>query len=340
MSEAGHDLKIAIIGAGPGGICMAIKLKEAGFDDFVILEKGTGLGGTWYHNRYPGCECDIPSHLYSFSFEIKPDWTKPYARQQEILAYLQACADKYDLAPHFSFESEVHRLSWSEETARWNIELATGATIGANVVVSAIGMFNELVYPDIEGLDGYTGTSFHSARWNWDHDLRGATVGVIGSAASAVQFVPEIVKEAGQVYLFQRTANWVLPKEDEPYTAEQLEHFRQNPEVAQQIRDEIFTNTDRGEAFKNPAERVKYEEAGRQAIEVVEDPAVREKLTPTHIWGCKRPLFANNYYETFNRPNIEVVTEGIERITASGVATVDVALKFLNQGRAAVVTTF
>ena len=323
MSDTNPNLKIVIVGAGPGGICMAIKLKQAGFDDFVILEKGTGLGGTWYHNRYPGCECDIPSHLYSFSFEVKPDWTKPYARQPEILAYLQECADKYELGPHFSFDSEVRKLDWSDETARWNIELATGATLEANVVVSAIGMFNELVYPDIEGLGDYTGTSFHSARWNWDHDIQGATVGVIGSAASAVQFIPEIVKEAGQVYVFQRTANWVLPKEDEPYTEEQLEHFRQNPEVAQHIRDEIFTATDRGEAFKNPEERVKYEEAGRQAISVVEDPAVREKLTPTHIWGCKRPLFANNYYETFNRPNIEVVTEGIERITASGVKTTD-----------------
>lgn len=323
MQTDDHNLRIAIIGAGPGGICMGIKLKQAGFDDFVILEKGTALGGTWYHNRYPGCECDIPSHLYSFSFEIKPDWTKPYARQPEILEYLEGCAQKYALAPHFSFGSEVRRLSWDDDASLWHIELASGQTLQANVVVSAIGMFNALVYPEIEGLDSYQGTSFHSARWNWDHELRGKTVGVIGSAASAVQFVPEIVQEAAQVHLFQRTANWVLPKEDEPYSEEQLEHFRAHPEAAEHMRNEIFAGTDRGEAFKNPVERAKYEEAGRQALTIVEDPVVRDKLTPTHIWGCKRPLFANNYYQTFNLPNLELVTEGIERVTPRGVVTTD-----------------
>jgi cation diffusion facilitator CzcD-associated flavoprotein CzcO len=323
MTAARRDHKVAILGAGPGGLCMGIKLKQAGIEDFVIIEKGTGLGGTWYHNRYPGCECDIPSHLYSFSFEIKPDWTKPYARQPEILEYLEGCANKYELGPHLAFNSTVRKLAWSDDDSRWDIELESGETVGANMVVSAIGMFNDLVYPNIEGLDTFGGTSFHSARWNWDHDIRGKTVGVIGSAASAVQFIPEIVKEAGQVHLFQRTANWVLPKEDEPYTEEQLEHFRANPEVAQHIRDEIFTGTDRGEAFKNPEERVKYEAAGRQAISVVTDPDTREKLTPTHIWGCKRPLFANNYYEAFNLPNIELITEGIQRVTERGVETVD-----------------
>ena len=323
MSPQDPNLRFVIIGAGPGGICQAIKLKQAGFENITILEQGTGLGGTWYHNRYPGCECDIPSHLYSFSFEIKPDWSKPYAPQAEILEYLQGCADKYGLNDHFRFNTRVRSLQWNEQDSLWLIRSEKGERFEANIVVSAIGMFNELVYPDIEGIDRFAGTSFHSARWNWDHDLRGKQVGVIGSAASAVQFIPEIVKTAERVHVFQRTANWVLPKEDTPFTEEQLAHFRANPEVAQHIRSEIFNGTDNGEAFKVADVRKKFEEAGREAIGVVSDPVVREKLTPTHIWGCKRPLFANNYYEAYNLPNIDLITESIDCITERGVKTAD-----------------
>jgi len=181
MSRNGkQDVRIAIIGAGPGGICMGIKLKEAGFDDFVVLEKGDGLGGTWYHNRYPGCECDIASHLYSYSFEIKTDWSKPFGPQPEILAYVQHCAEKYGVLPHCKFNATVRSVTWNDDTSMWSVEQESGETVEANIVVSAIGMFNRLVYPDIEGLDSFAGTSFHSARWNWDHDLEGKTVGVIG----------------------------------------------------------------------------------------------------------------------------------------------------------------
>jgi len=322
-SDVNRDIQIAIIGAGPGGLCQAIKLTEQGFENIVIYEKGSDLGGTWNHNRYPGCECDIPSHLYSFSFELKPDWSKPYGRQHEILDYLHQCAKKYDVERFCRFDSEVRALRWDDERAHWTLEFADGRKEQAQIVVSAIGMFNELVYPEIEGLDDYQGVKFHSARWNWDHSLEGRTVGVIGSAASAVQFVPEIVKEAGNVVVFQRTANWVLPKEDEPFTREQLDYFRSHPEAVAEMRQQIFDGTDSGDAFTNTERRAEMEEAGKQAIAIVEDPVLREKLTPTHDWGCKRPLFANNYYETFNRPNIELVTDGIDRITPKGVETVD-----------------
>jgi cation diffusion facilitator CzcD-associated flavoprotein CzcO len=324
MSSNGtRDLRIAIIGAGPGGICMGIKLKQAGFDDFVILEKGDGVGGTWYHNRYPGCECDIASHLYSYSFEIKPDWSKPFGPQPEILDYVQHCATKYGVLPHCQFNAPVRRVTWTDETSMWSVEQESGETIEANIVVSAIGMFNNLVYPDIEGLDSFAGTSFHSARWNWDHKLEGRTVGVVGSAASAVQFVPEIIKQAKQVHLFQRTANWVLPKEDTPYTEEQLRDFQENPELALAIRNEIFNAIESGDAFNNPATRAQMEETVRKEIAKVEDPETRAKLVPDHMWGCKRPLFANTYYPAFNSPNLNLVTEGIERITPNGVVTVD-----------------
>jgi cation diffusion facilitator CzcD-associated flavoprotein CzcO len=231
VSEAHRrdDLRIVVIGAGPGGLCMGVKLKEAGFENFTILERSVGVGGTWRRNTYPGAACDVPSALYSFSFEIKADWSRPYAPQPDILAYMEHLAESYGLLPHCRFGVEVRRAVWDEPRATWTVELATGETIVADIVVSALGMFNDLVWPDIEGLESFAGTTFHSAEWNWDHDLAGERVAVIGSAASAVQLVPEIVKQAERVHLFQRSANWVLPKPDTPYTADELESFRADP---------------------------------------------------------------------------------------------------------------
>jgi cation diffusion facilitator CzcD-associated flavoprotein CzcO len=317
----GRERRIAIIGAGPGGVCMGIRLKCAGFERFEILDKSGGVGGTWWHNRYPGCACDVPSHLYSFSFEPKHDWSRPYAPQPEILAYLEHCAEKYGLRPHCRFNDAVLRVHWDDAAACWTLLLDSGRSVTADVVVSAVGMFNEIATPDIPGLDCFAGTSFHSARWNGDHDLAGETVGVIGSAASAVQLVPEIVKRAERVHLFQRTANWVAPKEDEPYTEKQLERFRDDPAFALAVRRKIF------ESFGGPrlfaSVRADMEAACRAALAVVEDPALRARLLPDHPWGCKRPLFSNDYYAAFNRPNLELVTDPIERITASGIATAD-----------------
>jgi cation diffusion facilitator CzcD-associated flavoprotein CzcO len=300
---------------------MGIRLKGAGFERFAILEKAGGVGGTWYYNRYPGCACDIPSHLYSFSFEMKRDWSRPYAPQPEILAYLEHCAEKYGLLPHCRFGDAVRRARWDEAAALWTLELASGRRVTADVVVSAIGMFNETVIPDLPGLDAFAGTCFHSSRWRPDHELSGATVGVIGSAASAVQIVPEIVKRAGRVYLFQRTANWVAPKQDEPYTEKQLERFRTDPAAAPALRHTIF------DSFGGPGIfdglRPDMEAACRANMAVVEDPALRARLLPDHPWGCKRPLLSNDYYPAFNRPNLELVTDPIERLRATGIVTRD-----------------
>jgi cation diffusion facilitator CzcD-associated flavoprotein CzcO len=319
--SSGRALRIAIIGAGPGGLCMGIRLKGAGIESFEIFEKASGVGGTWYHNRYPGCACDVPSHLYSFSFEPKCDWSRPYAPQPEILAYLEHCAAKYGLLAHCRFGDAVERARWDESAAEWTLELASGRTQRADVLVSAVGLFNDVAMPDIPGLDAFAGRLLHSARWSPDRKLTGETVGVIGSAASAVQLVPEIVKQARHVHLFQRTANWVAPKEDEPYADEQLERFRKDPAFAQAVREKIF------EGFGGPGvfERVRpdMEAACRAAMAVVEDPALRARLLPDHPWGCKRPLFSNDYYPAFNRPNLELVTERIERITPAGIATRD-----------------
>ena len=316
-----RELRIAIIGAGPGGLCMGIRLASAGFERFEIFEKAGGVGGTWYHNRYPGCACDIPAHLYSFSFEIKRDWSRPYAPQPEILAYLEHCAEKYGLLPHCRFGDAVRRAGWDDEAARWTLELASGRRIDADVVVSAIGMFNEIAVPDLPGLDSFAGTLFHSARWPRDHDLTGEAVGVIGSAASAVQLVPEIAKQAARVQLFQRTANWVVPKEDVPYSEKQLERFRSDPAFAVAVRRKIF------ESLGGPGifERVRsdMEAACRANMAVVQDAALRARLVPDHPWGCKRPLLSNDYYPAFNRPNLELVTDPIERVTPGGILTRD-----------------
>ena len=322
-SEDPSHMKIAIIGAGPGGLCMAIRLKQAGFEDFVLLEKGQGVGGTWYHNRYPGCACDLPSYLYSFSFEFKTDWSRPYAPQPETLAYMEMVAEKYEILPHCRFGAEVRAARWDEARARWQIDLQSGASIEARVLVSAIGMFNDLNWPDIDGLDAFSGTSFRSARWNWDHDLSGERVGVIGSAASAVQFVPEIAKQAGKVHLFQRSANWVMPKEDVPYTEAQLQRFRANPNMGLAAREETFKGVDEGMTFADPEALARMESAGLAAIEIVEDPEVRSQLRPQHPFGCKRPLLSNDYYAAFNRPNLELVTQAIERVTADAIVTGD-----------------
>ena len=317
------DLRIMIMGAGPGGLCMAIKLREAGFENLTIVERSDQVGGTWNRNRYPGCACDIPSHLYSFSFDVKRDWSRPYAPQPEILEYMEGIAQKYDLLPICRFGQAVERATWDDAGATWTVLLDDGETLESDVLVSAIGMFNSQVLPDIPGLDDFEGTMFHSSRWNWDHSLEGEAVGVIGAAASAVQLVPEVVKEVGQLHLFQRTANWVLPKEDDPYTEEQLEHFRNDPQVAAEIRQAIFDGIESGQAFYDRAIGEEMEKTALEAIAVVEDPAVREKLVPTHMWGCKRPLFSNDYYAAFNRPNLELVTDSIERITRDGIVTAD-----------------
>jgi len=300
---------------------MGIRLKGAGFERFDILEKAGGVGGTWYHNRYPGCACDIPSPLYSFSFEMKPDWSRPYAPQPEILAYLEHCAEKYQLLQHCRFGDAVRRARWDEAAAHWTLEMASGRTITSDVVVSAIGMFNEIAVPDIPGLDSFPGTVFHSARWNEDHDLAGEAVGVIGSAASAVQLVPEIAKRAGRVSLFQRTPNWVTPKLDDPYTEKQLGRFRSDPAAALALRQKIFDSFGGPGIFEGL--RMEMETACCASMAAVEDPSLRARLLPDHPWGCKRPLLSNDYYPAFNRPNLELVTDPIERITATGITTRD-----------------
>jgi len=320
MPESEH-VHVAVMGAGPGGISTAYQLLQRGITDFVVLEKASGPGGTWYHNRYPGAECDIKSHLYSFSWELKADWSRAYAGDAEIREYLEHCVKKYGIDKYARYDTEVRAARWDDASSRWTLTCADGSTLTADIVVSGLGMFNDLVYPDVEGLDEFTGTMFHTARWDWTHDLTGERVAVIGAAASAIQLVPEVAKTVGQLYLFQRSANWVTPKDDRPYTEEQLARFRSDPAAVQAFRDEIFGTTDPYITFQDEALLEMARQACLRAMEVVEDPEVRAKLLPDTPYACHRPLMSNYYYPTFNRPNVELVTDPITRITPTGIVT-------------------
>ena len=316
-----YDHRIIVIGAGPGGICTAIKLLEAGIQDFVVLEKAGGVGGTWWHNRYPGAECDVKSHLYSYSFELKRDWSRPFAGQAEILEYLEFVATKYGIKSHIRFEHEVRTARWADQDARWTVETADGQVFRAPILVSGMGMFNELEMPSFAGLDEFGGTLFHSARWNRAHDLSGKRVAVIGSAASAVQFIPEIAHQTAKLHIFQRTANWVAPKEDTPYSAEQLAHFTSDPNAIHASRAQIYKELNEFILFSDPVKQNEYTQFALDNIAVVKDPALRKKLTPTHPFGCKRPLFSNLYYPVFNLPQVELVTDKVERLSKKGVVS-------------------
>jgi cation diffusion facilitator CzcD-associated flavoprotein CzcO len=317
-------VKIAIAGAGPGGICAGIKLKEAGFDDFVILERSSRVGGTWANGRYPGLCCDTPSLLYSFTFEQKLDWTRTCARQPEIREYMQHCVDKYGLGPHIRFGAEIREARWDEAESRWELSLVDGSTVTADVFISGLGMFNELNWPDIEGLDRFAGRVVHTGDWPEEGlDVRGKRVAVIGCAASATQAVPQLAKDASSLVVYLRTANWVVPKEDDAYTDEQLEEFRANPAIGMAKRNEYLEWVEAVLTFDKPAMLKELEESAHENRSVVEDPATRERLRPKVPFGSQRILFSNDFYPTFNLPHVELVDDPIEAVTEAGVRTAD-----------------
>lgn len=315
--------RVIIIGAGSGGLCMGIQLKQAGIDDFIIVDKASNVGGTWYYNTYPGAECDVQSHLYSFSFEPKLDWSQPFAGQPEILAYLNHCADKYGIREHIRFNTAVSRSTWHDASNYWELETDQGDCYEASVVVSAIGMFNNIVWPQIDGIDSFPGDYFHSARWDHNVDLSGKRVGVVGIAASAIQFVPRIAEQVRELNLYQRTANWVVPKANTPYTEDELAQFRAEPQKVHNSREEIYNTWNTLCTFKQKDVLAEIERQGLERIAEVNDPQTREKLTPHHPFGCKRPLFSDVYYPVFNRDNVNLITTDIDRISDQGVVTSD-----------------
>jgi cation diffusion facilitator CzcD-associated flavoprotein CzcO len=318
--------RVAILGAGAGGLCMAIGLRRAGLRSFTLFEKSDDVGGTWHDNSYPGAACDVPSHLYSFSFEPKPDWSRVFAPQAEIQAYFRHCAEKYGLLPHIRFGTEVQAASFDERAGVWRLRMAGGEEIEADVVVSGLGQLNRPRVPDIPGLASFEGTSFHSARWDHAHDLAGERVAVIGNAASAIQFVPQIATRASHVDVYQRTPNWTIPRHDRAYSEREKRLFASVPGLERLYRWFIYAMLElRFLAFHEGTWLGRrMERAARAWLESqVRDPALREALTPDYPVGCKRILISDDYYAALLRPNVELVTSPIERVTPRGVITRD-----------------
>ena len=319
----GKDRRILVIGAGPGGIISAYQFREAGYTDVKVLERDGDVGGTWQRSRYPGLSCDVMIHAYSFSFNLNPSWPRSYASQPEILEYLRDSVDALDLWPMIHLNTGVSSATWHDDTAEWVVTTSNGETLVADIVISAQGMFGEIKWPDIAGRQTFTGTLIHTGEWPHDLDITGKRVAVIGSAASAVQSIPEIAKLADTLYSFQRSPQWVLPKEEFPIPAEQIEEFRANPEALQGYRDAIMNYIGPNAPFSNKEILGGAEWAGAVAISVIDDEKTREGLTPHVPWGCFRPLFSNDYYPAFNRPNVELITDAIERIAPNGIVSAD-----------------
>jgi cation diffusion facilitator CzcD-associated flavoprotein CzcO len=319
-------VKLAIIGSGFAGLGMAIQLKKAGYDDFVILEKDEDLGGTWRDNRYPGCACDVPSHMYSFSYELNPDWSRMFAPQEEIWAYLRRCADKYELRPHIRFGSAVDALEWDDEARHWRVTLTDGTVLTPKAVVSGIGALHMPSLPAIPGAERFAGTAFHSARWDHSCDLTGKRVAVIGTGASAIQFVPRVASEAASLRVFQRTPPWIQPKPDVALPGWTRGVFRHVPGAQRTFRNAIYWLLESRAAgftidpkLMAPQDRVARAHIARQ----VKDPALRAKLTPDYTIGCKRILLSSDYYPALAEPHVDVVTEAITEITETGLVTAD-----------------
>ncbi len=317
--------RVAIMGAGAGGLGLAIRLAKSGQRDFVLFEASDGVGGTWRANTYPGAACDVPSHLYSYSFALKPDWSKTYANQPEILQYFEDCADRFGIRPHLRPHTRITAARWDERARQWRLTDAEGGGYVADVLVSAIGTFTTPFVPVIDGLGSFAGPCFHSARWEHEHDLAGARVAVIGTGASAAQIVPELAKQAREVHVFQRTPQWILPRSDKPFSEEQKRRFAHNPIAIRRHRREIYRAFENTIAFRHGdevAEQLKTL-ALSHIDHRIQDDELRAKLTPDYPFGCKRTLVCSDFYKALVRDNVELVTEGIERVTPDAIVTDD-----------------
>lgn len=316
------DHRVLVVGAGFAGIGMGIKLKQAGIDDFVLLEKDTDLGGTWRDNSYPGCACDVPSPLYSFSFEQNPEWTRFFSPADEIWDYLRHCVDAYDLKPHMRYGADVQGAAYDETAGRWAVELAGGETLTARAVVTGVGALHRPRLPDIPGLDSFKGRSFHSAHWDHNHDLTGRRVAVIGTGASAIQFVPQIQPAVEQLDVYQRTAPWVTPKPDREISDLEKSLFRRVPAAMTAFRAIVYAVLETralGFAVHPRFMALIERNARRHLARQVPDVDLRARLTPDYQIGCKRILLSNDYYPALSQPNVELVTTGIERVTPTGI---------------------
>ena len=320
---AGVKPRVAVIGAGPGGIAMAIQLAGGGYD-FTIFDRADGFGGTWRKNTYPGAACDVPSHFYSYSFALNPRWSKTFANQPEILAYLEKVADDNQLADHLVSRTHVMTLRWSDVDRRWTLETSDGVAHQFDVVVTAVGMLDVPNIPDIPGTKRFRGRAFHSSDWDHTKSTAGERVASIGTGASAIQYVPEIAPETAHLTVFQRTPIWVSPRYDEPFTPEQHELFERDPIEALKVRDAAFQAYESANFGVDSAmTRELTEIANAYLTRKVTDPELRAKLTPSYPVGCKRPLQSRAWFPTFALPNVSLETSPIAEFTERGLRTGD-----------------
>ncbi len=321
-----RDLKVVIVGAGFGGIAAAIELQRHGFDDITILERAPDLGGTWFYNTYPGAACDTPSHLYSYSYAQRRDWSRLCSLQAEILTYLRGVASDHGVHRRVVTGSDVIACTWDETTCRWLVRTADSTDHDADAVILATGLLHQPAFPRISGADGFAGHQFHSARWDHDYDLRDKRVAVIGAGASAVQFVPEIAGQVSRLVLFQRTGNWFLPRKNRPYPRVWRAAVKHVPGL-QEFRRRFFfyyseslTAANRHPRAVGPVLRARSATFMRWQLR---DRELRRKVWPGYTFGCKRVLFSSYFLRALARPNVAVVTEPITGMTAGGVVTAD-----------------
>jgi cyclohexanone monooxygenase len=317
--------EVAVLGAGFGGLAMAHALAEVGISDLVIFERNEGVGGTWLANSYPGAACDVPSHLYSLSYAPNPDWSRTYAGQVEILAYIEDCYERFGAIDKVRTSTTIVAARWQEEDRCWRLTDQQGRCYEAAFLVSAIGLFHTPSMPDIAGMDEFAGASFHSARWDHAENVAGRRVAVVGTGASAIQIVPAIADEAAQVVLFQRTPPWIVPRRDQPFTDEQRRTFAAEPEVARRLRDETHLLFESNLSFLrgDPSADFLSQMASDHLDRKVADPVLRDRLRPDYPVGCKRTLVSSAFYPAMQRDDVELVTEPIERITPDGIRTTD-----------------
>ncbi len=318
------DTDVAVIGAGFGGLGAAIRMRQKGMTDFLVFDKAQEIGGTWRDNTYPGCACDVPSHLYSFSFALNPGWTDTFSGQQEIWDYLLACAERYGVRPHLRLGHTVEEMAWDDAQQKWVISTSRG-TYHARKVILATGPLSEPSYPDIPGLESFAGEVFHSARWRHDVDLAGRQVAVIGTGASAVQFVPQIQPVVGRLRLFQRTPPWVMPRRSRRITRFEHAVYRYLPGAQRLMRGALYwIRESQGVGFLHPRiNKLGQKMAEHHLRSQVKDPALRARLTPKYVMGCKRVLLSNDYLPSLTQSNVDVITSGITEIRPGGVVTAD-----------------
>lgn len=317
---------VAIVGTGFSGIGMAARLRSEHVTDFIVLERADRLGGTWRDNDYPGAACDVPSHLYSFSFEPSPHWSRSFAPQSEILTYLNHVATKYGVVPHVRFRSAVEGAEWDARENLWRLSIADGSVISARVVIAATGALSRPAEPELSGRSTFQGPAFHTAAWNHSFEFEGKTVAVIGTGASAIQVVPALAPRVKALKLFQRTPPWIMPKVDRPIAAAERSLFARVPLVQKLLRTLLFLVFETralGFVWKPALMWFPKLVARRHLRRRVRDAGLRAKLTPSYTLGCKRVLLSDDYFEALQRDNVELVTNPIAEIRAHSIATRD-----------------